>query len=449
MSEIKGMASANLKGCVGEKRFDQGIGAVLKGKLIRWGHIILAPLLFVLANQEGIRNERHAPFYMLLLPMALFIFCFRNRRRGFSLHPENRIFTVATITSVAGSLLYAFFFWKKNKYSWGIEPSVDINYFLGLLLLFYVCRYEAENHEEEYFIGMCIVGTLILLCTIPAFREYIKIAFMGRKKRIYYRAKTVFRNPIPGGNMFILGFWLPTVLKNKKLEFFLKFLLYIPAVLILNTRSSQVSMLISILLFFALNAKSIVSWIRETGRKKPILLLLLLILLLAAAAGIYSQRDFLVKGPLRRLIYRSLSKDKGRLGFIKVFIPAYLRQDLIFQFFGHGFDSLKVLIYNSPANFGLYYCDNMFLTILYEHGLIAIAAIGAIVLRGMKYIAKTGIMNRKSAFAMAFIASMFPAFFYEMHGWGAPVSVCIMCLAIMADPEGLRGQRQEELPHGL
>lgn len=303
-----------------------------------------------------------------------------------------------------------------------------------LLDSIYICIY----YWDEFVYGIRVISKMIFVSSIYGIFEYIldgkvPLIMVPSGHRIY----AFFENPIPGGCIFIIGFWLALYEmmqhKQKRIIDVAVVIVDFTAVVLSMTRSVWMGFVLGVVLLFGIAMSQIGA--KDKKKMMRCMLAALLacgIILLIGAAVLMSNAEMRVVFASR---FTNVSESEPyivRMSRMKYMLLYFLHDAGILGWIlgsGYGASCAWVLQY-VPVEFqhGYVIMDNQYLTILLEEGLIGIAAVIVFIrhaLRGIRPLQQKGYHTIFDCVTMICVSMILPIFFYDIQGWP-----CIMVLLI-------------------
>ena len=328
---------------------------------------------------------------------------------------------IIVVSSVIGAIRYGNL--KGDIY------FVRLEIVFACFIFFLVAFTLNKTYTKQYNLGICVVSWLIFFSAIYGLVDYIIYhAFLGD---FVFRLHSVYLNPIPGGHIFLFGLWLPLTpnnLKGKSNEIVIKIIVYMPAIMLCQSRSIWLGLAVSALVYFICNIDQLRNALVRIPRTAKIVCSIILLVIMCVCAFIF----------MRIFMYRFSGSSVQqpinlRLSYISYTLSQVASSNILEIIFGHGFDWSRAMIIQSPVYeepYGI--CDNGYMTALYDWGLISIILVGYFLLASFYYVKRNadnqnGDQVKKGA-AMALIASVIPSFFYDIQGWITPMILILSCM---------------------
>ena len=331
-------------------------------------------------------------------------------------------------------LLFMHIITQINPYS---RPSAHVLWYYDLIFL--DCGYLIVCAKDHIRKGISVLSFVVWLTAVYGILYYLaSLSIPGMEWTYEYqtgRLCSVFVNPIPCANVMSIGFWLPEFSNNKRIKW-VRRLTYILAIIMTQTRSVLLSLVVSLLVFSVLNWQEVKAWLYSIFSDKFRRYFFALFCVFAIVIGFLS-------GIFQSLIYRfSLSFDVGneavfvRLDYSKYIIQKFMESSIICKIFGHGYCSVRKLMAESTLmTRDLAFPDNMYVTLLYDMGVVSIVLIVIVVVIALKLIvmAHRDCVLRKSIVykaSMAVVAESVAILFTDCFLFQQPTSLIIMCTMI-------------------
>ena len=237
------------------------------------------------------------------------------------------------------------------------------------------------------------------------------------------RAASVYDNPIPGGHIILMFLWIPFSLRYDELDEkgrlrdgLIRILVYIPFIILTQSRSVWVGLIFSVALYVITNRKELAARWKKLPKKRRSIIF----------AGMTTA--MLICGAFAVILiaprFEELPKTESyvvRTNYMPYTLHEVSESSIFRKLFGHGAGSSREMIEESPCFVEPYnICDNAYLSMLYDWGIVAGIAVIVIDILAIKLIknsnkSKTSDIEKSCAYAL--ISCILPIFFYDAQLW--------------------------------
>lgn len=292
---------------------------------------------------------------------------------------------------------------------------------LIISMLIYIGR------KEQFELGLRITSMFVLVTGLWGYIDYaIRIVTLYHADKLLikgWRPFSVYQNPIPAGQIFLMFMWIPFSLdyskqnkKQKSIDALVRVIVYVPFIILTKSRSVWLGLMLSVIVWLIIDRKEVLeSWNSLSVKGKRIAAFFLSIIVclgVPIAAIIMAPRFKNIKNSNPYIV---------RTTYFRYTLERFADSKVIRMIFGYGPGSSKVMIADSPYYVEPYnICDNAYLSMLYEWGIIAIVAVIVVDVFAFKTIiraAKDKQRNVAVSCAYAVVASILPIYFYEAQMW--------------------------------
>ena len=230
---------------------------------------------------------------------------------------------------------------------------------------------------------------------IVSFSTFEKFLIHLRNLKLYATI-SFYRHPIPAMTVLLVGWAIPMVRGNKRVDFALK-AFYIPLVILIYSRSAWLGAA-------ALLGLVLLEGRREKGKSIGSFWIVIVAAMIAALGAIYYL-----------MVVRGVRTSMERIRYwVYLLTTMFPERPLISKIFGNGFYTSVVMDQTPVANPGFPAVDNAFLTILYENGMVGFTAVVGLLIRALK---SAWEVREERCYANALLAASVTAVFYEIHFW--------------------------------
>lgn len=396
--------------------------------------IITLPYIFILSIIANLGYYQKLFFRSLLILLVIWLVIGVCKRRDITIPPIYRFIIAVTTIIVSTSSVSIYILNRKGELhnpEWTYFVYVDAAVLL-ISMIIYVCK------KELFDLGLRLTSLLVLLTGVWGYIDYIKLAFEYiNKDRAYvlsYRPFSIYMNPIPAGQIFLMFLWIPFFMgkrepdkKEQIINAVIRTIVYVPFIILTKSRSIWLGLILTAAVWFIIYRKSIVSSWKQLSIKKKYICATLM-----AATACVGIPAFIKIVIARFTGLKSQQPYYLRLNYIRYTLEQYANTRLLRKIFGHGPGRSKDMITASPYFEPPYnICDNAYMSMLYEWGIIAIIAVIVIYIFAFKILIDFAKEKRKNIAvycAFAVIACIIPIFFYEAQMWfmvGTPMAIFI------------------------
>ena len=293
--------------------------------------------------------------------------------------------------------------------------------------------------KDRFELGLRISSMFVLMTGIWGNLDYI-IRFIMYHPTYEdlatreWRISSIYQNPIPAGHIVLMFLWIPFSLKynelskkRKTIDAVIRAVVYIPFIVASGSRSIWMGLIFSVFVWMVACREELLADWKLLSKKVRIGLSIIG----AAVAGLGI--TFAIKSVAPR--FMNFSKAEAyvvRSSYFWYTLERVAGSSLLRILFGHGSGSCRKMIAESPCYVEPYnICDNGYLSMLYEWGIVAIAAILVVYIFVFKQViraSKNKKRNMTVSCAYAVIACIFPIFFYEAQMWlmvAVPIAIMV------------------------
>ena len=330
---------------------------------------------------------------------------------------------------VVSSLVNSYLLWLDDN-----MPEIDLMIYIYIDIaafiiatILYICK------KEQFEVGMSMLSCLVLGTGIYGYISYFRVVkYYGW----LYRPYSIYGNPIPAGHIFLIFLWIPLLPRDsrvsdvvKKMDSIIRLIVYVPFILLTQSRSIWFGLLFTILFFISKNFLTIVQeWKKIPKSLKYIVVIsvfLILVVFFPRVCWIIENRFTNIKG---QQPYRL------RINYIKYTFQQLMNSNFLKILFGNGVATSRMMIANSPYMEEQYnMCDNAYMSILYEWGMVSIITLIITDVSALKL----AITNSNNKFcvccAYVIMASIIPTFFYDVQMWYTVVIPIMLCVPAVLD----------------
>ncbi|WP_027218062.1 O-antigen ligase family protein [Butyrivibrio fibrisolvens] len=389
------------------------------------GKVLILPVIFVLSVYSGMKGDYECFNKIVGIGTAILL-CITTIYRKYE-YPKGigkyviGVIVIIVIRSVLGAIQYG----KLN----GDYNFVRTEIVFAEFIIFIVAFMLNKAYSEQFNISICIVSWLIFISAVYGLVDYL--IFHALVGDFAFRLYSVYLNPIPGGHIFLFGLWLPLISNNTKLknrEIVTKIIVYMLAIMLSQSRSTWLGLIVSVVVYLICNLHRVRYAVAKISRSAKIICSIVLAIIMCVCVTIFMRifkyrfSGVAVQQPINL-----------RLNYINYTLAQVANSSIFDVFFGHGFDWSRAMIIQSPVYeepYGI--CDNGYMTALYDWGLISIVLVAFIIIVAFIYMIRSGNNHRdncvKLGAAMSLIASVIPAFFYDVQGWITPMVLILSCM---------------------
>ncbi len=375
--------------------------------------------LFSILYNYGYFSE----IFLYSLPVLLILWlcvCICNRKK--IVFPKiYRFLVMVAIIVVSTSTLSTYIYIRKRE-----MYNIEWTYFvytdaavLIIAMLVCMCR------KKKFALGLRLISTFVLATGVWGYFDYV-IKYLGYietdpRFAKAFRPYSIYQNPIPGGQIILMFLWIPfwmgknrTSRKDNIINAVIRVIVYVPFIVLTRSRSILIGLVFVTAVWGIINRKAISdAWNNLSAKRKRIV------------ASILGVATFVVVSGAIILIaprFEDLKNTESyivRTNYMKYTLEQVADSSILRILFGHGSGSCKDMIVDSPYFVEPYnICDNAYMSMLYEWGIIAIIAVIVIDIFAFKTVLRF-IADKSIATycAYAVIACVFPIFFYEAQMW--------------------------------
>lgn len=385
--------------------------------------VATVPYVFVLSifyNFGYIKNMYFMSLAILLLVWLTVCICERKKivfSKTYCFLAAMAVIVVAT-SSLSIYILHI----KREMYNeyWTYYVYVDAAALIIAMLL-NTCR------NKQFELGVRLTSAFVLATGIYGIIAYVvKVLFtlqIDREKAMVLRAYSVYENPIPGGHIILMFLWIPFSIRYTDLDekgrfrdALIRIIVYIPFIILTQSRSVWLGLVFSAAFYVVVNRKELAEkWKKLPQNRRHIVFV-------GMTAAMLICITFAVKLIAPR--FEELTKTESyvvRTNYIRYTLQEVAESSIFRKLFGHGAGSSRKMIEESPCFVEPYnICDNAYLSMLYEWGIIAVIAVIVIDILAIELIknrAKLKAGDAEKSCAYALIACILPIFFYDAQLW--------------------------------
>lgn len=302
---------------------------------------------------------------------------------------------------------------------------IDFIYIDALVLV--VAMFAFAVRREPFELGIRITSFVVLLTGMWGYIHYVLNTMALYQTDVDYarawRPYSVYGNPIPAGHIFLMFLWIPFSLnyeelseKKKSIDALIRIVVYVPFIILTRSRSVWMGLFFTTIIWLMVSSKYISEkWMKLSVKGKRIA-----VFSISAAMLIGVSFAILLMAP-RFKDFRNSEAYVVRTSYIKYTLDQVANSNFFHLLFGYGSGSSRDMIFNSPCYVEPFnICDNAYLSMLYEWGIIAIFSVIVIdVIAFITIIRLTKCRQRSMSLFYAFsvIACIIPIFFYEAQMW--------------------------------
>lgn len=386
--------------------------------------IITIPYIFVLSIlwNYGMFHKLFK-FSLLILTALWLIECIRKRKSILFPGINKFILAVMMIIVIASTASIYILMLKNEMYNteWIYFVYVDAAA-LVISMLLYACR------KEKFEIGLRLSSMFVLVTALWGNIDYMVRAVMYHPTfndlaTREWRICSIYQNPIPAGHIVLMFLWIPFSLKynelskkRKTIDAVVRATVYVPFILATGSRSIWMGLIFSALVWLVACREELLDNWKNISKK--IKIALSVFATIVAGFGLV----FAIKSVAPR--FSNFSKAEAyvvRSSYFRYTLERVAGSSILRILLGHGSGSCRNMIADSPCYVDPYdICDNAYLSMLYEWGIVAIVAVIVIDIFIFKHIIKAAKDKKRNiavSCAYAAIACIFPIFFYEAQMW--------------------------------
>lgn len=295
---------------------------------------------------------------------------------------------------------------------------------IGITPIIGLC-YSAYTNERDRRKLYWVLYFLILLSIPYGFYEYSIGAAYGHNSRV----DSFFGHPIVFGSILLFAFWFSFYLVKNRLCRGVCIILLCTGILSSGARSSWVSLLLSLFLYYVVKRNSSFTTVKKRDAVFGGALLVCVIAFLFS--DYFTQAISYINSRFLGMM-DSVSATQ-RLGSIAYVISAMFSDwNVISMIFGHGTGSTSSLMGQTTISIvGFQTTDNQYLTLLYNYGIVGIVFVIALIITLVKSIKNEKYHSERQMMSMGIICGgIFTAFFYELLGWLSVSTLMLLFIGI-------------------
>ena len=362
-------------------------------------------------------------FSLLFFTVIWLTECIR-KMKNISIPKISKFISAVMLIIVSTSTISTFILILKDEMydtEWIYFVYVDAVVFLISMLL-YACR------KDKFEFGLRISSMFVLTTGIFGNIDYIIRFIMNHPTyddlaTREWRISSIYQNPIPAGHIVLMFLWIPFSFKynefskkKKTIDAVIRAVVYVPFIVATGSRSVWMGLIFSVLAWLVVCREELLSDWKLLSKKIRIGLSVLAALV--AGLGI----PFAIKSVAPRFLnFPKAEAYVVRSSYFRYTLESVAESSVLRIIFGHGSGSCRKMIAESPCYIEPYnICDNGYLSMLYEWGILAIVAVIVIDIFVFKHIIKAAKDKKRNiavSCAYAVIACIFPILFYEAQMW--------------------------------
>ena len=382
----------------------------------QWGYRLIMPLLMVMyvADYEYSLENRIAGHNWLIPLVFLLLMLAADRwRPALLLVREDILIAAALLISplmVIGADWLSHFQWSN------LRSYMNSQGFF--LILFMTALYLRCYHEKEFYQAIRMIAFVLWLTAVIGLWSYLM--YYLENGSASYRLYEPFGHPIIAAHCWIMGLWMP--ITGRRVPDTLLKMVNLIAIFLTQSRSSWIALAGTVVLFLFHQRREIIGFIKS--RK----LWQILAALFTAAAAIcgflltsYGQKLLTY---VENILLNRLTNVTDSHAYIMrtTHWPYILRQffqsDVVHLLFGYGQNGVRNLIVESGMETSEQWliADNAYISLTYECGLIAAAAIVIVIIKAFIQFMRTKTADEllKNG-TLALIGTFAVIFFYDVQ----------------------------------
>lgn len=293
--------------------------------------------------------------------------------------------------------------------------------FLALYLYYY--------HPEDFRISVRLMSLVIWISALAGLWNYYDAGYLQSgvtTKRLIYP----YGHAIPAAHAWIMGLWLP--LTNHKVTDVILKCVYLPAIFLTMSRSSWIALGVTATLCLV----QILKELKKLGVWKSLAIFAVLGALAAAAWQVLQSETVQAILEYRLTGVTDTHAYVMRTTHWPYIIQEFLKADPLQMLFGFGRGSITTLIAESGLEDGTWLiADNSYLSLMYEMGLVLIAALLLVMLKaGIRFLQAKSVNELMQGGILSLISGFIVILFYDVQTY--PVTVLPMTVSaaiILAD----------------
>ena len=383
--------------------------------------VLTVPYIFIFSILYNYGHFSMKFLYSLPIIMVFWLGVCIYKRKEIFFPKIYRFLTVIAVIIVSTSTVSIYILSRKGE-----MYNVEWTHFVyadsaALIIAMMICM----CRKNKFALGLRLTSSFVLATGVWGYIDYaIKyLGYIESDPRLAkaFRPYSIYQNPIPGGQIILMFLWIPFWMgknrnsqKDNLINAVIRVIVYVPFIVLTRSRSIWLGLIFSTLVWAIVNRKAISdAWNNLSAKRKRIVASIIGVALFVVVSGAI----ILIAPRFEDL--KSTQPYYLRMHYMKYTLEQVADSSVLRILFGHGSGSCKDMIVASPYFEEPYnICDNAYMSMLYEWGIIAIIAVIVIDIFAFKTL--TRFISEKSItvyFSCAVIACVFPIFFYEAQMW--------------------------------